>query len=321
MYDKILALIQEHGPLLPVEVAGKTNMNSFLAKAYMEELVQQGKLAQGDKIGSTPIFMLPGQEKLASKRAEELLGAARTVATHVGKDLDMSSEAVEKRERFKKHFEKTLSEPDRSKTKLKSTTTSAKHTLDVSKSTPSARTIEPQKAPVETQLKKKEAQTNQLKERITKLFARKEVKSAPKQPQYKPTHADAVFTPARARSAPMKTKYVSKSKVSKLASVGEYVSRMRRMFESGKAKLIEEISEKKKKGKYVVDFPSSIGAVRYYVTVYDKRSINKSDIALAYTEAANRKLPALLLMNGKLASGAEEYAKELGGMLKWKVVK
>ncbi len=275
--------MQEHGPMLPVEVASKTQLNSFLAKAYMEELVQQGKLLQGEKIGSTPIFLLPGQEAQASKRAEELLDTSRTVATHVGKDLDMSPEAVAKREQFKAHFKKAM-EPDKPKVK------------QVVK-------------PVETKTEWKklpdkiEEEKPKVKERLTRLFS-------PKKVETKPVIQRQEFKPIKVK------------KTVRTATVFTgYVSRVRRMFEAGKAKLIEEISEKKKKGKFVVDFPSSIGAVRYYVTVYDKKSINKSDIALAYTEASNKKLPALLITNGKLASGAEDYATDLGGMFKWKVLK
>ena len=108
MYDKILAFVQEHGPSLPVEIASKTNLNSFLAKAYMTDLVDRGKLLAGERIGSTNMFFLPGQEELASERARELLDATRTVATHTGKNLDMSPAAVAKREHFKRHFEKTI---------------------------------------------------------------------------------------------------------------------------------------------------------------------------------------------------------------------
>jgi len=278
MYEKILALIQANGPMLPVEIASKTDMNSFLAKAYMEELAQQGKLIVGDKIGSTPLFLAPGQEARASERVKELLDTTRTVGGHVGKDLDMSPEAVTKREQFKKHFEKTLSEPEPKKKVI---------TWEKPK-------VEPKewKEPVKESWKPIEP----VKERLVKLFTPKTVE--------KPVRSAPVYKP---------------KKVPKV-TVGEYVSKVKRLFTSGQAKLVEEISEKKKKGKFIVDFPSSIGAIRYYVTVYEKKSINKSDIALAYTEASNRKLPALLITNGKLASGAEDYAAKLGGMFKWKAV-
>lgn len=344
MYDKILALIQEHGPLLPVEVAGKTNMNSFLAKAYMEELVAQGKLVQGDKIGSTPIFLAPGQEALASQRAEELLAPTRTVATHVGKELDMSSEAVEKRERFKRHFEKAISEPEPAKTTVKpkavTATKSVSYISKPSEAGPSSAWHDPWAKEDESKLassaespkiirEEKQVEqlreptarqrepterlrepTAQLKDRITRLFTpKKTVVKAEKPKIQKSSYVAPVF---KAKTPVSKTK---------ITSAGGYVFRVRRMFEGGQAKLIEEISEKKKQGEFVIDFPSSIGAVRYYVTVYDKRAINKSDIALAYTAATNRKLPALLITNGKLASTAEDYADELGGMFRWKVLK
>ena len=288
MYEKILALIQANGPMLPVEIASKTQLNSFLAKAYMEELAQQGKLIVGEKIGSTPLFLTPGQEAQASQRVKELLDTTRTVGGHVGKDLDMSPEAVNKREQFKKHFEKAISAPEPKKKVIKW----EKPKEQVTKTEPKKEWKEPESwKPIEP-----------VKEKLVKLFTPKKVE--------KPVRSAPVYKP----------KVIKTVKAKKLATVGEYVSKVKRLFTSGQAKLVEEISEKKKKGKFIVDFPSSIGAIRYYVTVYEKKSINKSDIALAYTEASNKKLPALLITNGKLASGAEDYAAKLGGMFKWKAV-
>lgn len=312
MYDKILALVKENGPMLPVEIASKTDMNSFLAKAYMEELAKQEKLKVGGKVGDTPLFMLPGQESQAEKRAEELSGQARTVAGHVGKGAGASPEARKKQEEFKKHFEKTINEPEPAP-KPKSKPQPSSPAPNASKSSPGT----------------SKQDTGKLKERVKRLFVKRE---EPKKMLKSSTSAAKTSGPSTS-SKSSKTSKGSKSKKSggtksKKSSKtkskspgGDYISKVREMFESGQAKLVEVVTAKKKRGKFIVDFPSSIGAIRYFVVVRDKKRISKSDVALAYTEATNRKLPALLITGGKMAGTAKDYAEELGGLFKYKVVK
>lgn len=316
MYGKIIDFVQSNGPALPAEVAGKLNLNSFLAKAFLEDLVEQGKLIRGDRVGSTNIFYLAGQEDAAKKLASEANNPSRTVGGHVGKNLDMSPDAVAKREKFKKHFSKTLSEP---KQKIKKPTLAQKPTTSAQTQTKSwthqnRETTPPSWASSKEISSKLKTQPTVVVKPIAPTI------SVPREPKTSPTPAlkkriTNLFT-AKPRPTP-----VSKKKKTTKATSGAYLANIKNMFYSGQSKVIEEISEKKKKGKYVVDFPSSIGAVRHLVTVLDKKTINKSDIALAYTASANKKLPALLITNGKLANTAKDYAEELGGMFRWKVVK
>jgi hypothetical protein len=214
-------------------------MNSFMAKAYMEELVSQGKLKLGEKVGSTNLFLLPGQEEQASKAAEELLHSTRTVGGHVGKDLDMSPEAVAKREGFKKHFEKDIA---RFQTEKKPEFAPLDK-LDIKQIIPSESfIIEPERPKIE------------VKPAPVRIVQKKE---------------EEIFRP--------------KVEIKPVQKKG-YVERIIKMFGSDKAKVVDEINIGKKAAELVLDFPSSIGAMRFYVEIKDKKSISKADVSIAYTE-------------------------------------
>lgn len=66
MEDKrpqILELIRAKGPVLPIQVAKATETNTLLASAMLSELLSQKKiLISTAKIGSSPVYYLPGQE-------------------------------------------------------------------------------------------------------------------------------------------------------------------------------------------------------------------------------------------------------------------
>ncbi len=64
MRDRILQLVQVKGPLLPVDVRSELRIDSMFVGAYLSELIKDGKIkASHAKIGSSPLYYVPGQER------------------------------------------------------------------------------------------------------------------------------------------------------------------------------------------------------------------------------------------------------------------
>lgn len=327
MYEKVLQLVKDHGPSLPVEISGKLNINSFLAKAYMEELVGQGKLVAGEKIGVVNIFYAPGQEELAKKRAEEIKNPVRTVGGYVGKDLDMSPEAVAKRENFKKHFQKELVRLG-TEEKKKETPTD-KHVNKII-----ADVWETEKNPVRQPVyapKVEFAPLEKIDEKLKELkpieieskplFIEESKKPEPVRRIETPLFIETPKKPERAEVKPVVVeKRVVEVRQEPKVARESYVDKIIKMLDTDKARVIEKIDSGKKNAELVVEFPSSIGAMRFYVEIKDKKAINKADVSLAYTEGLSRKLPSMILTNGKLAKPAEAYAESLGSLFKLKQI-
>ena len=61
--EKIISILRTRGPSLPVHVAKETGLSMLFASAFLSELFSEKKIKISDmKIGSSPIYFIPGQE-------------------------------------------------------------------------------------------------------------------------------------------------------------------------------------------------------------------------------------------------------------------
>ena len=98
--ERIVSILSEEGPLLPVEIASKTGLNSFLIKGYLEELMDEGKIkADKSRLGSDFIFYLPGQEDKIDNKQKESQDSINRINNYK-KRIAESPELRKKREEF-----------------------------------------------------------------------------------------------------------------------------------------------------------------------------------------------------------------------------
>ncbi|MBU0977622.1 MAG: hypothetical protein KKD18_04350, partial [Nanoarchaeota archaeon] len=66
--EKILSTIKYRGPILPVQVAKEINFSPLFASAFLSELKDEGKIKISNmRVGSSPLYYLPGQEEMLEK--------------------------------------------------------------------------------------------------------------------------------------------------------------------------------------------------------------------------------------------------------------
>jgi len=71
--EAILELIKQNGPSLPVEISNKFGLNSYVANAYLNEMVTKGVLKKsGERVGSNFLFYVEGQDKAMQDKLEKL---------------------------------------------------------------------------------------------------------------------------------------------------------------------------------------------------------------------------------------------------------
>jgi len=62
-HDKIVNVIREDGPRLPVQIARKLSMNSLFVSAFLSELVNSKRIKVSHlKVGGSPLYFMNGQE-------------------------------------------------------------------------------------------------------------------------------------------------------------------------------------------------------------------------------------------------------------------
>ena len=73
--ELILSTLSSRGPSLPVHLAQTAQISPLFASAFLSELYNEGKLKISNmKVGSSPLYMLPGQEPMLEKFIDYLNG-------------------------------------------------------------------------------------------------------------------------------------------------------------------------------------------------------------------------------------------------------
>ena len=80
--------------------------------------------------------------------------------------------------------------------------------------------------------------------------------------------------------------------------------------EKGIYLISQESVRKNKEFNFIVDIPSSLGNLRYFVKYKNKKTVSDSDLISALNQANTKKLPLLFLTEGSLSRKAEKYMNE-----------
>ena len=73
-------------------------------------------------------------------------------------------------------------------------------------------------------------------------------------------------------------------------------------------------------GTCVIKVKSSVGPIKFYVNIINKKRLTKSDIAEKYAESIEKKMPVIIITNATIANTSKKYLKELGGFVRVKKI-
>jgi hypothetical protein len=112
MKDRIVNLLQSSGPMLPVEIGSKLGMDSFMAKAYLVELIEDGTVhASKEKLAESHMYYLSGQEKQVQDKINSIKQAhAKKPTNYAPAPSNVSPEVQAKREAFAQRLAKIEAE-------------------------------------------------------------------------------------------------------------------------------------------------------------------------------------------------------------------
>ena len=98
-HQKVLELVKRRGPILPIEIASELNIDSFLASAYLSDLVKANQIKQSEqRVGSTFLYYVSGQEgKLKSRLDEFSVPIEKTPKEYQTEKIAETPELAEKR--------------------------------------------------------------------------------------------------------------------------------------------------------------------------------------------------------------------------------
>lgn len=93
---KILGFLDENGPALPVIIGKKIELSPIFTSAILSELVNERRLKMSSlKVGSSPLYFLPGQEEKLENFQDNITGMEKEALMKLKKEKTLDDEEQE----------------------------------------------------------------------------------------------------------------------------------------------------------------------------------------------------------------------------------
>lgn len=318
--DALLALVEQKGPVLPSEIKRETRTDLILSAAMLSNLVGAKKLKISYlKVGSSPLYYAPGQEKELVKYIEKLPEKTRRAVERLRQEIVLRDSELSPLERFSLEEAKDFAEQlavtiagqretfwkwylasdEEMELKIRSMLTQSmpvhEPKLKVT-APPGTEYHAPEKKP-----KKKEETTEETAE---------EIKPEKKQTEKKES------TVGRAVKAIQKLITTPSSSINADWQDDTFYLELMQFFEKNSISVKEqECIRKKTEYDFVISIDSPVGILTYYCKAKAKKKLNEGDLSTIFLKAQPKKMPILLLTNGDLTKQAQEMLTgELQGL-------
>jgi hypothetical protein len=289
--DKILEFVKVKGPVLPVQISKEIGSNILMASAHLAELTASSRLKISTiKVGSSPLYYLPGQEVMLQKyttnmndkekKAFDLLNQNKIlrdaeqepvirVALREIKDfaIPLNVNYNNNKEIFWKWY---LINNDEAEQLIKSK-------LQIFEK-PTEKKIDEKATEIKEQQKTEEKPIQQIQKQLKE---KKEIR------RYKPREKEDHF-----------------------------LNNLIKFFEKNKINVINtDIIKKNSEIDFIVELPSVVGNLQYYFKAKNKKRISDSDLSSAYVKGQLKRLPVIVISEGELSTKAQEMlSKELNNL-------
>ncbi len=289
--EKIISTISLKGPSFPTRIARETEMNPLFVSAFLSELVSQNKLKISSlKVGSSPLYYLPGQENLLENFIEHLNQKEKEAFLLLKNSNVLEDEkqlpAIRVALRNIKDFAVPLSVRINNELKIF--------------------------------WKFSMLQNEEAKEIINSLFTKKEeVKETfEKEKQQKQAEKIEKEIEEKKEITPRKKAVKPKKEIN-----SEFLDKIKEYLQAKDIEILQEVLSKKKEFTSKIRIDTQFGKQEFYLISKEKKKITEDDLAIAMQKAQTEKMPALILSQGDLDKKAQEYLKEWKNMIKFEKIK
>ena len=284
--NNALQFVRENGPIQPVQLAKRINTNILFASAILSELSDKGKVKiTSIKKGGSPFYYTEGQE-------EKLMNLAVHLTPKVKEAYDILSQQLVVRDSDAQPWMRVALRDLKDYAVSLSVNYNENH---------------------ETFWKWYLISNDDAKEQIKKILNKKDESVDPIKEEVKEEIVEKIIE--KVVEEPVKETLIEKPKllqeikekaVSELS--GDFINDY---FKSKEMYVISQnVVKKSKEINFIVDIPSNLGKLRYFVKYKSKKSISDKDLLDALKEAALKNLPLLYLSDGSLSTKAQKYIDE-----------
>ncbi|MEK6914675.1 MAG: hypothetical protein AABW83_03425 [Nanoarchaeota archaeon] len=324
IHKKIINLLNEKGPSLPINIAKSVGITSLFVSAFLSELVNQNDIRVSNlKVGGSPLYYIEGQQKklenyykyLHPREAEAYMLLKQhkvlkdndqdpviRVALRSIKDFSygfkigdeiywkfFSVSEEELNEIFNgKQEDKKLEEENQEK---KDKNVEEKNEVKIDK-----KTEENVNDNIEIEIKTKE-------DNLIKSLRKKSIVKV------KEKIEESFNNPLIIKDEDKKEKTKS-----------DFVKKVLSFLESKGIKIVEEKDYKNKEYNCIVQIKSELGPVNFFTQAKDKKLISEDDFKKLLSDAQSVPLPAFMIYTGEITNKAKIYLNNYISILKAKKI-
>lgn len=278
--NRILEVVKERGPELPVRVAGIIGQNNIFTAAFMSELVGEQKLKLSSmRVGGSPLYYISGQEEQLQKYTEYLNHKEKEAFKLLKEKEILEDSEQEPAIRVALRSIKDFAFPIKIINNGVEKTFWKLHTIS------NERTKELIENIISPQIKKEE-----IKEKAIEKLEEVKEESIKVEQKIKET----------------KQKEVSSA----------FLDKIKKSLQEKEYAITKEILTKKKEFVAKIKINSHLGHQELYLVAKDKKKITLEDIVNTLQKAQAEKMPALIISNGDIDKKALDYYKEWSNLVK-----
>ncbi len=321
--QRILDILKQRGPSLPVHVAKSTGVSMIFAGAFLSELIGDKQVKTSHlRVGGSPLYLLPGQESLLENfsqflnskekeaylllkeqkilRDDQMEPAIRVALRNI-KDFAEQIIVKQKLEDFEKEFifwRFFLFSDDEAKKIIE-------NILEPKKEKKEEKKVEKKdhSAPRISEVKKEEIPA----EKLAKSEARKEKKVAA---------ASAIVSSEEV--LPLQREMLGNFPAPEAPQKTEFANAVLDFLQQNEISLIEEKIFSKKEYEGVVEIQTVVGPLKMYAVARDKKAVGDAELMAAVQKAQNLRLPVLFLAPGKVNKKGQDYLDKWHAFAKFK---
>ena len=283
--QKIIRIINEKGPSLPVPISRAIELSPTFASAILAELVDERRVKLSNlKVGSSPLYLLPGQEQKLEEHVDDLVGVEKSAYLKLKQNKILIDERQEPAIRVALRKIRDFATPLKFNQKI-----IWKYMFITNQ---------------EAQEKINQLNFQQSKPRL------KENPSAPEGgPPKGSKKPSGVLDKPILQLKPKKTKPPSKT-------AQEFLAEIKQFLQIKDIEFLKEVQIDKKEIIAKIRINSDIGKIILLLIAKDKKRPNIADLTLAYQKAVHEKMPCLFLSRGDPASTTKEFLEQHKNILK-----
>ena len=298
-HEKIIGVLNEKGPSLPINIAKALEISSLFISAFLSELTNQKRIQVSSlKVGGSPLYYMRGQEEkledyykyLHPREAEAFLLLREHKVLKDGDQDPATRVALRSIKDFSVGFKMNEDIYWRFVSVPKEEVNAILNGNVVEEKVQEA---------VEEKIEEKIEKNNS--EMVGPVVKEIKIKS----------ESNNKFNNPLVMDKEIRKKEKPKS---------EFVQQVISFINERGLQIVEENDYKTKEYNCVVQIRSELGLIRFLTQAKDKKRITEGDFKKLLSSAQSIPLPAFMLYTGEISKKAKEYLKEYGSVLKVKKI-